>query len=60
MSHPTVIATDRLHILRTRPDEPKPLVCHRCELHGGTDHYLAEAALGRHLAAHGTDVVVAL
>ena len=30
--HATIAATADLHLIRTRPDEPSPLLCHECRL----------------------------
>jgi len=45
-------AVSGLHLIRTRPDEPSPLLCHECRLRGGTSYYLTERRLQAHLAAH--------
>lgn len=50
--HATIAATADLHLIRTRPDEPSPLLCHGCRLRGGTSYYLTERRLQAHLAAH--------
>jgi len=50
--HRTIVATRGLHLLRTRDDEPAPLLCHLCVLRGGTSYYLTERKLPGHLAAH--------
>jgi len=50
--HATIVATADLHLLRTRDDEPAPLLCHLCRLRGGTSYYLTERKLAGHLAAH--------
>jgi len=50
--HRTIVATAGLHLLRTRDDEPAPLLCHQCRLRGGTSYYLTERKLPGHLAAH--------
>ena len=50
MTHPTIVATAHIHLLRVTSG----LLCARCLLRGGRDYYLAETGAQRHLNAHRT------